>query len=75
MDTGQGRMEPLSQDDRDLLRDDGHGIPVFEVGEVVELKGSKFTVHTIQREGLVLKLVESRTIRKLVTAFKERHHL
>lgn len=68
MDTGRGHMECLSDDDARVA--DAHGLETFEVGEIVELKGSKFRVHTIQREGLVLKVLESSTIKRAVDLFK-----
>ena len=71
MDTGRGYMEALSADDARLAG--RHGLETFEVGEKVELKGSKFRVHTIQREGLVLKVLESATIRRAVDRFKREH--
>ena len=69
MDTGEGRMELLSKGDAKLA--DEHGIPVFEIGEIIEIKGSKFRVHTIQREGIVLKVLESKTVKSMVDMFKQ----
>jgi len=61
MNTGDGRMEMLSHDD--VLFADKFGMPTFEVGEELEIKGSRFRIHAIQKSGLVLKVLEDQNIK------------
>ena len=56
MDTGLGRLEPIS----DLKAQElgaGNVGGVFTVGEIVELKGSKFRVHRIDPKKLILRIL------------------
>ena len=61
MDTGKGRFEVLNTLDNDELERlkklyPEHG-GVFQEGEIVEIKGSRFKISKIIRNGLKLRLL------------------
>jgi len=66
MDTGTGHFEILNGFDEESaaqrLRDMFKKYPehggVFTIGEIVELKGSRFKVRSIGRKGIRLKLLK-----------------
>ncbi len=55
MDTGMGKMAPISETVAKELKEEKHEF--FSVGEIVELKGSKFRVHAIRPKKLILKIL------------------
>lgn len=58
MDTGLGRLEPIGElKAMELETKNVSG--VFTVGEVVEVKGSKFRVHRIDPKKLILRILPS----------------
>ena len=64
MDTGRGSFTEISKEkavEMDGYKNEhGESMPYFAVNQVVELKGSKFRVHRIKRNGLILKLLPKR---------------
>ena len=57
MDTGLGKLERISEEKADeLFEKDVSGI--FSVGETLEIKGSKFQIHNINRFGMKLRLLK-----------------
>ena len=61
MDTGNGKFEQFDPKDLEemLEQHPQHG-GVFKVGEIVELKGSRFRVQSIKPKGLRLKLLQKK---------------
>ena len=62
MDTGEGVFAPINEkvfEEIEALQANAgqRGFGVFRVGEVVELKGSRFKVHKIHRNRMMLKLL------------------
>lgn len=66
MDTGEGRFVMLNDEHLRMLRKDDNKLlkkmypkfgGVFQEGEIVELKGSKFEVSKIIQDGLKLRLL------------------
>lgn len=53
MDTGLGNMAHLSDSVADAL--EKKGVEIFRVDEILEIKGSKFKVHQILKDFIVLK--------------------
>lgn len=59
MSGNEQHLANLKQRARELEAETGKPHPVFEVGEVVEIKGGKFRVHQIKgRKRLVLKPIK-----------------
>ena len=59
MDTGRGRFEIF--DDKNMLKElyekyPNHGA-IFTVGELLEIKGSRFKITEITQDGLKLRLL------------------
>lgn len=63
MDTGEGRFERLADLDAKTIEDIRSRYPkskgIFEVGEELEIKGSRFRVKQITPFGIKLKLLKS----------------
>jgi hypothetical protein len=65
MDTGEGRFVPVEGDDdserakslRELKRKYTNYGGVFRVGEIVEIKGSRFKVNKISPKKLILRVL------------------
>jgi len=61
MDSGQGRFEHLNTIDNEELRKLQNKYPdhggLFTVGEILEIKGSKFKVKTIGKKEMHLRLL------------------
>ncbi len=59
MDTGEGRFEPCIDEEntKKLLNDFPNHGGFFKIGEIVELKGSKFRVKSVKPKELRLKLL------------------
>lgn len=55
MDTGLGKLEPISEEVAKEFYE--KAVDYFTVGEIVELKGSKFKVTAIRRKKIVLKIL------------------
>ena len=56
MDTREGNLAPISEGlAKELKRKDVSGI--FQVGQEVEVNGSKFVVHAIRPKKLILKIL------------------
>jgi len=60
MDTGEGRFEMLRtlEEERALQEKFSNHGGTFTIGEIVELKGSKFRVKSINPKGIRLKLLK-----------------
>ena len=77
MDTGRGNFAPISEEkakEFDLFKNaEGKSMPYFRVGEEVELKGSRFTVHSIKPKRLILKLLPKKPEKShdLISGLKE----
>ena len=60
MDTGKGYFQLLEADKYlELIEEQGNDRKLFRTGEEVELKGSRFKVHAIKKNRLILKLLPS----------------
>ena len=60
MDTGRGYMAPITEERADEMvaaKVDG----VFRVGEIVEIKGSRFRVQSLGNKRMVLKILPRKT--------------
>ena len=55
MDTGTGELAKLDPRVAEELA--GKDVPLFYVGKVVELEGSRFKIERIKRKKLVLRLL------------------
>jgi len=55
MDTGKGDFAEISEPVAKQLQEKKH--PVFQEGEIIELKGSRFRVKKIRQKDLVLRLL------------------
>ena len=64
MDTGRGEFAQISKEkavEFDSYKNEkGQSMPYFAEGQTVELKGSKFTIHSIKRNKIILKLLPKR---------------
>ncbi len=56
MDTGLGSMAEISRKKAEELK--AKGLPVFEVGEILEIKGSTFSVENISSSHVSLKILK-----------------
>lgn len=66
MDIGNGKFEQFDPKDLEeiLEQHPQHG-GVFKVGEIFELRGSRFKVQSIKPKGLRLKLLPKENIRRV----------
>lgn len=55
MDTGMGEMTQLSKTVADAL--EKKGIEIFKVDEILDIKGSKFRIHQITKDFVVLAIL------------------
>jgi len=58
MDTGKGRIEPISKEKFEEL-DKKEVSGVFRIGEVLKIKGSNFVVHALRPKKMILKVLPS----------------
>jgi hypothetical protein len=60
VDTGEGRFVELKSfsDEEDLRKQYPKSKGVFQIGEELEIKGSKFKVHDISPFGIKLRLLK-----------------
>ena len=59
MDSGRGHFEKIPEDIFNLAEEKWEKSGVFKVGELLEIKGSKFKVQRITPKKLILKLRKS----------------
>ncbi len=58
MDTGEGKMIPVDHDIKEFLKKHNRSEEsLFKVGEVLEIKRSRFRINKITKKGLVLRVL------------------
>lgn len=57
MDTGTGKFSEISEDVFKELKKKKFSLGVFQVGEIVGLRGSTFVIKDIIEDSLILKLL------------------
>jgi len=58
MDTGMGKLAPISPNLADLLKGNSAGGKVFELKEIVRVKDSRFRIESIGRHTMKLRLMQ-----------------
>ena len=59
MDTGKGMFVEISKEVAQLAKN--VGMPIFEEGELITLKGSRFRIKSFGKEILILELLPSKS--------------
>ena len=59
MDNGKGRFEMINESKARELIENDYPLGIFRVGEIIELKGSRFRIKSVKLKELRLKLLPS----------------